>query len=958
MNLPLSSKPSHRRSVTERSAQNGPFARLHLSKNVCTALQKVMGFRLPTPIQRCAIPPILEGKDVVAMARTGSGKTVAFLAPLMDLLIDHSSAVGIRAIIVSPTRELAVQTASVTKKLMKLTNLKLAVLMGGAAMQGQFERLSLNPDIVLATPGRLIHHLVEAELSLKAVQIVIVDEADRLFELGFSEQLQTLWAALPPTRQCVLISATLPAKLVSFSRIGLKEPVFVRLDIEQSLSPTLDLQFLYIRETDKVAALFRVAKKTMQEERKALVFVATRHHVEFCSRALQRLGGRVSLVYGKMDQECRLQQLSTYRKGESDFLVVTDVAARGLDMPLVDTIINYDFPSSSKLFIHRAGRTARNGKSGTAISFVTQADLPYTVELLLFLDRKLVLSTDTQISIVADDEIVNADSSETKDIPSSTLSSISTPSSTFAQIGALPELHVEIEYFYKLLEQDCEFESLYKSMLAAYKLYYKTRLPASSRSKDRAKVLLDSCGGASRLSEMVHPAFKMQGYNLHETVMGDDTSLNLIDEMRSFRPSVGRKNGALSTSVASQMARQKFLSKETTRPMHFSITPNGPDSTTLEPRIDFFSNGLPDSLYPENSFKVSSHEDLLSEAKGIEGTHTTFVRNEKSSETPSEGFCKTGASSSSDSPPVVLASGKLEFQSASAVTYHPSSLKVRQRGPRISKRRQRRQGEGATTLSSHCIATSTASNPQFFLNARISEKGLLRDDVLSIQNAQMDVTPDEESDLKRSKHVQKWNWNPKKKKYEKGILDASGKIMKDHKGKKIRGQVEKKGIYKKWMATSKRRIQRVGEKEDTTNIPRAAKRRNCTTENEQQESDENAVQQIRLQNDKQKEFIKNHQNGLPLTNKEQRMLKKLSLTPKPTRTNAVPLRSELKTPGQIAKDRRKQTNSAGNSTKATRINRHTQKKKWEAKHDKKIAQRGRPNRSKLIRRSPKNKARL
>lgn len=206
-----------------------------------------MGYKVPTPIQRKTIPTILEGQDMVAMARTGSGKTAAFLIPMVERLQSHSTSVGFRGVVLSPTRELAMQTAKFCRQLCKFGDLRCCLLVGGQGMEAQFEHLANNPDMVIATPGRLMHHILDAELSLSWVEILVFDEADRLFELGFAEQLQKILDATPTSRQCLLFSATLPAQLVSFSRAGIKDPAFVRLDVETSLSESLDLWYLFIR---------------------------------------------------------------------------------------------------------------------------------------------------------------------------------------------------------------------------------------------------------------------------------------------------------------------------------------------------------------------------------------------------------------------------------------------------------------------------------------------------------------------------------------------------------------------------------------------------------------------------------------------------------------------------------------------------------------------------------------
>jgi len=216
------------------------------------------GYRVPTPIQRKCIPLVMDGKDVVAMARTGSGKTAAFLLPMFEKLKTHSAKIGARALILSPTRELATQTFKFTKELGKFTNLRATLVLGGDRMEDQFAAIHENPDIIIATPGRLLHLVVEMELRLTSLQYVVFDEADRLFEMGFSEQLHEIIRRLPESKQTLLFSATLPKLLVDFAKAGLKDPVLVRLDVDSKLSEQLKQTFLATRADDKPGGQERV----------------------------------------------------------------------------------------------------------------------------------------------------------------------------------------------------------------------------------------------------------------------------------------------------------------------------------------------------------------------------------------------------------------------------------------------------------------------------------------------------------------------------------------------------------------------------------------------------------------------------------------------------------------------------------------------------------------------------
>lgn len=378
-------------------------------------------FKSPTPIQRAAIPPALSTppRDILGMARTGSGKTLAYLIPLLQKTGSTHHGQGPRALILCPSRELAVQIYTVGKDLARGMNkgkgkeknkaegeedeegkgkegLRWAVIIGGEGMDAQFEKMSSNPDIVIATPGRFLHLIVEMHMDLRHLQTVIYDEADRLFEMGFDVQLQEILHRLPSTRQNLLFSATLPSSVAEFAKAGLVNPLLVRLDTEQKISPDLALKFFSVKPGEKEASLLVLLREIIGKPNQpqpadpssapqAIVFVATKHHVDYVAELLRTTGYRTSLIYSSLDQVARQQQLAGFRNHQSDVLVVTDVAARGLDIPIMDHVINYDFPAGPRIFVHRVGRTARAGRKGTAYSLIVKEDFPYLCDLHTFL---------------------------------------------------------------------------------------------------------------------------------------------------------------------------------------------------------------------------------------------------------------------------------------------------------------------------------------------------------------------------------------------------------------------------------------------------------------------------------------------------------------------------------------------------------------------------------------------
>lgn len=380
-----------RKWVTEQNRKkkkSGGFQSMGLSHAVFKGVTR-KGYKIPTPIQRKTIPIILDNKDVVAMARTGSGKTAAFLIPMFEKFKSHTAVTGARGLILSPTRELALQTLKFTKELGKYTGLRAAVILGGDKMDDQFAALHDNPDIIIATPGRLLHVLVEMNLKLKTVEYVVFDEADRLFEMGFQEQLHEIINRLPESRQTLLFSATLPKLLVEFAKAGLHDPTLIRLDVETKLSDMLKMSFFSCREDDKPAILVHLLQNVIDKLEQTVVFAATKHHVEYLNMILQRAGITSTVVYSSLDQTARKINIAKFQNKKSMVLLVTDIAARGIDIPLLDNVINYNFPAKAKLFVHRVGRVARAGRSGTAFSIISMDEVPFLLDLHVFLGRPL-----------------------------------------------------------------------------------------------------------------------------------------------------------------------------------------------------------------------------------------------------------------------------------------------------------------------------------------------------------------------------------------------------------------------------------------------------------------------------------------------------------------------------------------------------------------------------------------
>lgn len=517
--------------------KGGAFQAMGLNANLLKAITR-KGFSVPTPIQRKTIPLLLNGQDVVGMARTGSGKTAAFVIPMIEKLKSHSAKVGARGLILSPSRELALQTLKVVKELGRGTDLRCVLLVGGDSLEEQFSSMSSNPDILIATPGRFLHLQVEMGLDLSSVCYVVFDEADRLFEMGFSSQLTEILHSLPQTRQTLLFSATLPKSLVEFARAGLQEPNLVRLDAESKISPDLQGAFFSMKSAEKegsllhilsdvikvptgqtVAALWAKEEEAKDNKKKrkrsevdglkphesptphsTIVFAATKHHVDYLAGLLRKSGFAVSHAYGSLDQTARKTQVQDFRTGMTNILVVTDVAARGIDIPVLANVVNYDFPAQPKIFVHRVGRTARAGQRGWSYSLVCESDAPYLLDLQLFLGRRLILGRDRAESVNYAEDII---------------------------VGCLArdQLERNCEWVGKLLDEDLDLTALQSVAIKGERLYQKTRNAASSESAKRSKDITKSQSWTE-----LHPLFR------DDTGSAEIEREKMLARVSGFRP--------------------------------------------------------------------------------------------------------------------------------------------------------------------------------------------------------------------------------------------------------------------------------------------------------------------------------------------------------------------------------------------------------------------------------------
>ncbi|SMY27701.1 unnamed protein product [Zymoseptoria tritici ST99CH_1A5] len=744
----------------------GAFQTMGLNTHLLKAITR-KGFSVPTPIQRKTIPLILDGQDVVGMARTGSGKTAAFVIPMIEKLKSHSAKVGARAIVLSPSRELALQTLKVVKEMSRGTDLRTTLLVGGDSLEEQFSSMASNPDIIIATPGRFEHLKVEMSLELSSVKYVVFDEADRLFEMGFAAQLLEIMHSLPSNRQTLLFSATLPKSLVEFARAGLQDPKLVRLDAESKIAPGLQSAFFTVKRAEKEGALLNIlqdiikmptgetvaskkAKEPKQRDNKkrkrgadgvpagempsehsTVIFAATKHHVDYLANFLKAYGYATSYVYGSLDQTARKMQVLDFRTGMTNILVVTDVAARGLDIPILANVINYDFPSQPKIFVHRVGRTARAGKEGWSYSLVTGQDMPYLLDLQLFLSRKLIVGKVEKEPGMFSNNIV---------------------------VGAMPRDKMEryCEEALKLLEEDDDLTAMREVAGKGEKQYLRTRNSASAESVKRTKsilhtedsaatnVLFDDGQDASLEQQRLDMLARVSGFRPNETVFefGQRGKLNEAAEMMKNR------------RAKVQPKRQQTDPEELDEAANASRNPD-----------------------VEDAFSDSEEELILTQPNADDMAEASDSEIEKTFTTPSEEALMGGKKRK-----------KANWQdNEHFMSYTPSTLNLAEdRGYGVHS-----GGTNATT-----------GNPHFLEAAR---------------GATMDLTNDESKSFQDATKAKGLRWDKKSKKYVARANDEDGskgaKMIRGESGQKIAASF-KSGRFDAWRKANRvERMPRVGEME-------------------------------------------------------------------------------------------------------------------------------------------------
>ena len=361
------------------------FTKLNISNQVIEALDKI-DIKIPTPIQEKSIPFLLEGKDVIGQAQTGTGKTFAYSIPLIESIDEYSK--DVEALVLCPTRELSLQVSKEIDKLASnLKKLKVVTIYGGESYEKQFKALKTKPQIVIGTPGRIIDQMNRGNVSFNKIKYLVLDEADEMLKMGFQEDLETILKTMPTERQTALFSATLPPFIKNVAKKYMINPEFVKIENKTLTVDAIDQKIYYCKKDQKKDLLVRLLD--YYQFKSVMIFSNTKAMVDELVLFLQNQGFSADGLHGDLKQASRDRVMQSFRTQSVDILIATDVAARGIDIDGIECVVNFDIPNENEIYVHRIGRTARAGATGTAITLATTRSKNRVFELESYIKRKI-----------------------------------------------------------------------------------------------------------------------------------------------------------------------------------------------------------------------------------------------------------------------------------------------------------------------------------------------------------------------------------------------------------------------------------------------------------------------------------------------------------------------------------------------------------------------------------------
>ncbi|MDU1890789.1 MAG: DEAD/DEAH box helicase [Dysgonomonas sp.] len=368
------------------------FKELNIIEPILKALNE-KGYTTPTPIQNQAIKPALDNRDILGLAQTGTGKTAAFSLPIIQQLYlnkGNGKKREIKALIITPTRELAIQIDECLNDYTYYTGIRHCVIFGGVKQNAQVNKLKAGIDILVATPGRLLDLMNQGIINLNFVQHFVLDEADRMLDMGFIHDIKRLLPKLPKKKQTLFFSATMPPSIATLARSILHNPVRVEVTPVSSVVDTIEQYLYFVEKTEKKDLLINLLKK--DKEKSALIFSRTKHGADKIARILSKAGIGSAAIHGNKSQNARQRALSDFKSHEIQALIATDIAARGIDISNLELVINYDLPDVAETYVHRIGRTGRAGNLGTALTFCANEEKEMLKDIQKLIGKSLMVS--------------------------------------------------------------------------------------------------------------------------------------------------------------------------------------------------------------------------------------------------------------------------------------------------------------------------------------------------------------------------------------------------------------------------------------------------------------------------------------------------------------------------------------------------------------------------------------
>ncbi|MAZ49395.1 MAG: DEAD/DEAH box helicase [Halobacteriovoraceae bacterium] len=391
------------------------FKQLNLPAQILSAISK-QGYKEPTPIQAGAVPPLMKGSDLIGIAQTGTGKTAAFSWPVITRLSKSkikTKPKHVRALILTPTRELASQIDANIKTYSQGMNLKSGVMFGGVGKKAQMNLMKQGCDILIATPGRLLDLMGEGYVKYDQLEVFVLDEADRMLDMGFIHDLKKIMKVLPVKKQTMLFTATMPKTIVGLANSILKNPKRVEVTPESSTVDKIDQKVFMVDKVDKLRLLKSVlADKAVKS---ALVFSRTKHGADRIVKELKKVGIDSYAIHGNKSQSARERALKSFKDGQTNVLVATDIAARGIDIDRVTHVINYNLPEDAESYVHRIGRTARAGREGVSLSFCEATEVKYLKNIEKFIKFKIPVERGHEFDVIHTDKVIREKEQEKKD---------------------------------------------------------------------------------------------------------------------------------------------------------------------------------------------------------------------------------------------------------------------------------------------------------------------------------------------------------------------------------------------------------------------------------------------------------------------------------------------------------------------------------------------------------------